>query len=124
MNEIRKVGTIVDEKRRYVIANQIMITTLAVYLGSKAMSVSANFAPSVAGNHNRESSEDLASRRSFTKPACRSDVTPITVRFKDSVSAMTEGMDYSLGLSLMVEVNHLLASRRVFKQNIASGSST
>lgn len=78
VNQIRKVGTIIDEKRGYVIANQIMVTTCAVYFGGEAVSVSSNLTSSGAGDYYGEASEDIAGD-TFTQPTSGGYVAPVAI---------------------------------------------
>ena len=100
-----------------------MISTLAVDLSRKAMSISARFTATSTRNNHGESREDVT-LSSFTQPASGSQVTPVTVRLESAVRAMAEGMYYTFRLSFAVEVNQLVSSRSVFQQDVAPRAGT
>ena len=76
MNEIREVRSIVDEERRQVVANKILIAALGVDLRRKAMRIAAALATTRTRYNNGEAGEDLANS-TLLQPACRGEVAPV-----------------------------------------------
>ena len=123
MNQIRKVGPIVDEKRGYMITNQVMITTCAVYLSGEAVSVSTDFTSSGAGDNHGEASKNVA-RNAFTEPTGRGYVAPVAIWFKSAIGSMTKSVYDAFRLPLAIKMEQLLSCCRIFQEHIASRAST
>lgn len=60
MNKVRKVGTVIDEEGRQMIADKVLIAASAVDLGCKAMCVAAGLCTADGSNYHGEASEYLA----------------------------------------------------------------
>lgn len=123
MNQIRKVGAVIDEKRGHMITNQVMVTTCAIYFGCEAVSVPPNFTSSGTSDHNGEASKHIA-RNTFTKPTCRGYIGPVAIRFKATISSMTKSVYDTFRLPLTIKVDQLLSRRRIFQEHITSRAST
>lgn len=102
-----------------MVANQVMISTRAVDLGGKAVSISATLATSIAGNNHREAGEYFACS-AISQPTRRSEVAPVTVGLERAVGSMTKGMYNAFRCAFAVEMKNLLPHRGILKEIVAS----
>ena len=97
-----------------MIADEILIAALAIYLGGEPVCITGNLAPTAARNDNGKADEDIAAGV-LLEETRRGQVGPVAVGLKSPVRAMSQCMDDAFRLSFTIEVEDFLPSNRVFQ---------
>src|SRR5277367_881772 len=78
MNQVRKLCSIIDEERRQMIPNKIMVSTWTVDLCGKPVRVAATFAASRAGSNDGKPNKHITCRI-IAQPTGRGNIAEIAV---------------------------------------------
>jgi len=120
MNQVGEFHRILNKKNRNIVANDVPVALFGVELDSKTPHIARHVRRTLAARHSGKSHKGRGFFALALEDIGAGDVLEGIVGFKIAMGAVTPGMYYPFGDSLMVKMKDLVAQNVVFQQGRAA----